>query len=759
MMTTIMKTLLRIVNKPLNTMVKHPAFTLFLTISLSLFSLHAQEEGITNRSNSIQYIDGKEYYLHAVLQGQTLYSIARAYGVPVEAIMHENPDLEDGLRYDQIIRIPVLKQREETPREIKSHAPRPEGEYAEHEVTPRETLFGLSQHYGVPIETILYYNPAARGGLKIGQLLRIPLSKDHKENKTAPDTHVLQPQPGDATGELPDDETDRHITGFFYYSVAPGDTKYGISRRAGISIEQLEEINPEIKEGLQAGQDIKLPILADQADRIEDTAEELSITVDRKLRSEITGALFSDCLEPVLKEEYHVALLIPFYLEELIKEAERLPADRLVKDPLHLSESLDANELSLAELEHSWPEGLSPNHKSFTFISFYQGVLLALDSINSEGVDIKLHVHDVCRDFHKARKITSLAGFDKMDLIIGPFHRQSLNHIAAFGRRHGIPVVSPLLPDNHQLRGSPNLFKTSPSLETMLKGLAGYIAKNYPRENIIIVHNQQAGAADIISTFNDKLLAEVAMMNHYYDSMNLARVNGFFFDQTLVGSRQTNVLIMPDTVTSVVQVSPVGDRHVNLPKPYNVQEVIYRKEGLDGLLKHLRKDRENVLITLISGEPFLSDYLRQLHTLRHDYDISIFGIPEWQDYASIEIDYLQNLKVHIFVPVFIDYNDRHIRDFVLRFREIYQTEPDEEAIKAAQTAFFFFEALALYGNDFWKCIPLLNNKDFETPFSFIRPMGEENGWENRHFHIYRIKNYQKVDVQRPVQISQSDRTR
>ncbi len=736
-------------------MVKPHAFVLIFAFSLCSNALFGQDDVITNRSESIHYIDEKEYYLHAVLQGQTLYSIARAYGVPVEAILYENPDLKDGLRYDQIIRIPVIEQKQEPPREVKVHAPRPEGEYVEHEVSPRETLFGLSRQYGVPIETILYYNPVARGGLQIGQRLRIPVIQEERDMETALELSDVKPKANDGYEELTDSDTDTSLTGVFSYTVAPGDTKYSISRRAGISIEKLEALNPEIKDGLQAGKEIKLPLIAGKPHKEGDVKEDTYISITPPDRVKGVMAFDPDCFEPVLKEEYNVALLVPLYLEELIIEDDLLPGGDDANDPLPIQFRPDEKELSMAELEKIWTEGLSPNHKSFTFISFYQGVLLALDSISAKGVNINLHVYDVCEDFQKARKLTDLPEFNTMDLIIGPFHRQSLSYVAAFGRRHDIPVVSPLLPDNRQLRGFPNLFKTSPSLETMLHELAGYLSQNYPQENIIVVHNQQAGAADIIGSFKETLLAEVAMMNHYYDSMNLARVNGFFFDQTLVGNRQTNLLVMPDTVQSFVPVSHTRDRQISLPKPYNVQEVIYRNVGMEGLITHMREDRENVLITLISGEPFLSDYLRQLHALRHNYDISIFGIPEWQDYASIEIDYLQNLKVHIFLPVFIDYNDQHVRDFVTRFRHMYQTEPDVEAIKAAQTAFFFMEALALYGKGFDKCINLLNSQGFESPFNFSHPMGEESGWENRHFHIYRIENYRRVDVQKPVHISQT----
>ena len=38
---------------------------------------------------------GKLYYSHIVLEKQTLYSISKAYGVPVEAIYDANPGLKE----------------------------------------------------------------------------------------------------------------------------------------------------------------------------------------------------------------------------------------------------------------------------------------------------------------------------------------------------------------------------------------------------------------------------------------------------------------------------------------------------------------------------------------------------------------------------------------------------------------------------------------------------------------------------------------
>ncbi len=716
----------------------HNTFLPILVIILLSFCQPAlaEQEGerqepveITNRSRTPQYIDGEAYYFHAVLRGQTLYSIARAYGVSEEEIIEENPDIRDGLRYDQVIRIPVADDLDTLPpiQEIRLDevAPKPEGDFIEHEVKRQETLFGLSQKYGVSQENILYYNPEAREVLKVGQVLVIPV-----------------------------EDQDSATEGYRIYTVQSGETKYGIATEHGITVAELESLNPGIKDGLRAGQQIRLPLEEQEvaAEPVRDR-EQRFIFLPRETKPSDWEEVDPYCHDPGHRDVYNVGLILPLFLESLeLKEGQVKKIDTLrdfsvdtIPEQHQVRRLLDT--FSTADLP--------PDHRSFSFISYYHGVLLALDSIQKAGADIRLHVFDGCNDISKVQDLTATDTLEIMDLIIGPFHERPVQHIAAYGQMHDIPVVSPMLPDRRQLRDNPNLFKIKPSLETMLAEVAGYVARNYPRQNIIIVHDNQPGAAEIINNFRDTLLTRVAMVNHFYDSLNLARVDGYYLDGTLVGNRRTRALLIPDTA-AVKWVSPDlfgQDQERRVPVPANVTELIYKDEGMEGLLKSMRQDRKNVLITLIGGEPFVSDYLRQLHENRRNYHMSIFGIPDWENYMSIEIDYLQNLNVHYFNDSFYHYSDDHIRDFVRRYRQLFFSEPDEDAFNGAQTAYFFFSALLEYGMDFTECIQYMNRLGQESPFAFQRAGSAQNGWENTHTAIYRIKDYRWVDVTRPMELA------
>ena len=189
--------------------------------------LNAQDSPtVVTRSQTIQVVGGKEYSFHPVLQGQTLFSIARAYGVSQDDIYEANPELRDhGLRFDQIIRIPV--KQHVTPRQVESGAIK-ETTWVEHHVKRRETVYGISRQYGISQEELLRNNPHARTGLRPNMILSIPRQSER-------------------------------IVSFVEYTVPQGQTLFSISREFNVSIEEIEKLNPLLKDGLKAGQTIKIP--------------------------------------------------------------------------------------------------------------------------------------------------------------------------------------------------------------------------------------------------------------------------------------------------------------------------------------------------------------------------------------------------------------------------------------------------------------------------------------------------------------------
>lgn len=125
-------------------------------------------------------VAGKEYYVHTVQKGQTVYSLTKAYNVTEQDIYTANPGADKGITAGKDLLIPVknggsssvvtpVKDPIKTP--VKDPA---KVTYTSHTVSRSETLYGLSKQYGVTVDAILAANPEVANGLKTGMTVRIP---------------------------------------------------------------------------------------------------------------------------------------------------------------------------------------------------------------------------------------------------------------------------------------------------------------------------------------------------------------------------------------------------------------------------------------------------------------------------------------------------------------------------------------------------------------------------------------------------------
>ena len=177
-------------------------------------------------------LDGQTYYMHLVLKDQTLYSIAKTYKVPIDAITSINVIPANGIQKDQVLRIPesaalaatkpsprppaaaaavkepqpVVQPEKQTPppaaatpvREDKpaGTAAKAESEgYRMHKVKKGETLYSLSRDYKVTVEAIIRVNDVPRNEIQTGQILKIP-----------PSDYVTFVKEDTGTGQTPQEE-------------------------------------------------------------------------------------------------------------------------------------------------------------------------------------------------------------------------------------------------------------------------------------------------------------------------------------------------------------------------------------------------------------------------------------------------------------------------------------------------------------------------------------------------------------------------
>ena len=148
---------------------------IFLTgslLALAGFTAVAQEyvpTPVTVSSEKVK-LNGKIYLSHVVLERQTLYGIAAAYGVKIDDIYEANPSLrETGLQKNAIILIPITE--EAAP--VKQSST--QGNYTEHTVKWYEDIDDIARRYKVTVQAICDLNNIEENAiLKIGKILYIP---------------------------------------------------------------------------------------------------------------------------------------------------------------------------------------------------------------------------------------------------------------------------------------------------------------------------------------------------------------------------------------------------------------------------------------------------------------------------------------------------------------------------------------------------------------------------------------------------------
>lgn len=192
------------------------------------------------------FVYGQQKINHKVEKGETVYAIAKKYKVKEKDIFELNPKAKNGLQLNMLLQIPIKESKDVVV----------VNEPVFHEVLPKETLYGIAKKYKVSIQKIKELNPSIETiGLKIGDKIKLPndvvkddsISIDKKSNESSIKVVDIQVQKKEDSNVTIDGNSE------IIHEVLPKETKYGISRKYGVTIADLETWNPDIKNGLSIG--------------------------------------------------------------------------------------------------------------------------------------------------------------------------------------------------------------------------------------------------------------------------------------------------------------------------------------------------------------------------------------------------------------------------------------------------------------------------------------------------------------------------
>lgn len=437
----------------------------------------------------------QEFKYHTVEAGETVYSIAKSYNISEEAIYKYNPDAKGNLEVSSKLVIPLSQQKKETLTETEDI------QFITHTVKRKETLYRLSKDYNVEIDEIKRFNKHLYSEeLKRGEEILIPQRKKASGNTELASSRELD-IPKAVNQEI--SETREHV-------VLPKETKYGIARKYGITVKELEELNPKVdvlKPGvmIRVGTDVldEPVILTDEVfEFYEVKPKETLFGLSRKFDVS-QDSLMS--LNPALEDGLKIGMVLkvpntddednlPGETEDLASEAENENANKKLDLSNKLS-NFNTKELvvllpyNLSQIDQdsisSYKDAILDDRVLRISLDFYSGVKMAVEKAKSFGISTQLKTYDTRRNVQEVTNIINSNDFSSVDAVIGPLLQNTTEAAAARLAQYNVPVISPL--SNREMRSYQNLFQSRPTDEILKNAMFDYLEKNAAGKNVIII--------------------------------------------------------------------------------------------------------------------------------------------------------------------------------------------------------------------------------------------------------------------------------
>jgi LysM repeat protein len=238
------------------------------------------------------------------------------------------------------------------------------------------------------------------------------------------------------------------------HTVQRGETISKIANTYDVTLVQIAAINPGLDlNKIKAGQVIKIPF---KKETKKEQAEEKKEP------------------EPVKKSQTtHVALLLPF-------------------NAAH-------------NMENQVDDAISVDPATVPWIQFYEGVMIALDSLTAEGNNYELRLYDTWMDSTKLSRLIRDTLFTKNDLVIAGSVTSFLPQLATAASSSHKPLIITQNNSATFLDGHPDLLLATPSVALQCQLMSNFIYREFENENLVILHQDTKKENDLAAIFSTAL--------------------------------------------------------------------------------------------------------------------------------------------------------------------------------------------------------------------------------------------------------------
>ncbi|MBK5285800.1 MAG: hypothetical protein JJE25_10400 [Bacteroidia bacterium] len=383
-------------------------------------------------------------------------------------------------------------------------------------------------------------------------------------------------------------------------------------------------------------------------------AEERKIAVEEKN--------VPDTLPVIKKKSFNFMLLLPVDLSDAFR------VDSISPDSFYVNETIDRNIAA--------------------GINFYEGALLAVDSLRKSGYDIKLNIINVPSAEEEQIQIVKKTKYESIDVVFSMLRENSLQTLSKILFEKNILLVSCATNTGPDVKNNSHAVCVQPAYLTMCKSMGAYSKDNFKNDQFVIV----TGSSEKEEERGQAFISEL--------------------EEKVQSSR--------------------------------IRKINFKTGGVKALTNSLSLAVTNTLFIPSADEDFVATIFTALNLLNATYRFRIIGLPSWQYFESLDPVVLEKYNTHIFTSEYYSYSSFRTLKFREKFRNHFSAEPGDAAYLAFDS--FMFLGKLLVNNE----LPTLENSEYQfdglrSSYRFFRDK-ENDARENQYINILKLEKFKYLKI-------------
>lgn len=285
-------------------------------------------------------------------------------------------------------------------------------------------------------------------------------------------------------------------------------------------------------------------------------------------------------------------------------------------------------------------------------LDFYNGVMLAIDSLNAEGASVEVLFYDTKSVSTSINQAVTTPEMQDASLIIASFNnRAEIKPLADFALQKNIPLISATYPNDGGITANPFFVLINPKLSAHLEAIYRYLHRMYPTENITIFRRK--------GNLEDMILNTLGELNKRSPGMTLTF------------------------------------RTVELTDSFTTAQVT----------GYLDSTKQNIVLCGTLNETFGKNLSKALSSSKA-YGVTAIGMPTWDGLKDISKD----LEVVYSTPYNLTRTDKQSKLLIDDYRAKYAGWPGDMAFKGFEAMYHFTKLLLKYDK---QLINHLSDKEYK----------------------------------------------